>query len=379
MKIIHTADWHLGKLIHGLYMTEDQKIVLHQLVDLVEEEQPDAVIVAGDLYDRSVPPTAAVDLLDEIFYKINVELQTPIVAISGNHDSAERLHFGSSWYKKNHLYLQGKLNPSFEPIRIKGVNFYTIPYAEPGLVRQLLQDESISTHHDAMKAISGRIEEKMNRNEPNVLIGHHFVLGGKETDSERVLSVGGSSCVGQEVFAPFTYTALGHLHSPDAIKHPSIKYSGSLLKYSFSEASQRKSVSIVTIEKGSISIEERELKPLKDMRVIEGFLEELLEPSFYQSQQVEDYLKISLLDEGAIIDPINQLRKVYPNVLHLERRIDRLDIKRNNEVGTLKNKKKTELDLFEEFYSSMTSSEFTTEKREYIQHIMNQVKLGAEE
>lgn len=239
MKFIHTADWHLGKLVHGLYMTEDQRIVLNQFVKLVEEEKPDAVVIAGDLYDRSVPPIDAVELLDEILFKINVELNTPIIAIAGNHDSAERLSFGSSWYRNSHFYLTGKLQKAFQPIHLKGVNFYLVPYAEPGMVRHLLDDDTIHSHQDAMKAMIGTIEKSLNVNEPNVFVGHAFVLGGSTSESERTLSVGGSGCVGQELFSPFSYTALGHLHSPDAIKHDKIFYSGSLLKYSFSEAKQK--------------------------------------------------------------------------------------------------------------------------------------------
>ena len=168
MKFIHTADWHLGKIVHGIYMTENQRDMLQQFLQIVEEEQPDAIIIAGDLYDRSVPPTEAVNLLDEILFTINIKMKIPVIAISGNHDSAERLAFGSSWYKHSQLYISGKLEEEIEPIRLHGVNFYCVPYAEPGIVRQLHNDESIHSHQEAMKSIINRIESKMNRNEPNV-------------------------------------------------------------------------------------------------------------------------------------------------------------------------------------------------------------------
>nr|WP_263327597.1 exonuclease SbcCD subunit D [Neobacillus sp. Marseille-Q6967] len=374
MKFIHTADWHLGKLVHGVYMTENQREVLNQFVDMVEEEKPDAVVIAGDLYDRSVPPTDAVELLDEILFKINVELKTPIVAIAGNHDSAERLSFGSSWYKNSQFYLTGKLTNSFKPVQVNGVNFYLIPYAEPGIVRQLLEDDSIHSHHDAMKAMVGKIEETLNPNEPNVLVGHAFVLGGQTSDSERVLSVGGSGCVGAEVFEPFSYTALGHLHSPDAIKHDKVKYSGSLLKYSFSEAKQNKSISIIEIDdKGNYSQRYRSLSPKHDMRELEGHLEELLDPQFYEKERLHDYLKVTLLDEGALMDPINKLRQVYPNVLHLERKIDITDMKKKQSFNITKSEKKSELDLFEQFYSEMTTAEFTEEKKEAMTDVIEKV------
>jgi DNA repair protein SbcD/Mre11 len=378
MKFIHTADWHLGKLVHGVYMTQNQREVLQQFIEVVAEEKPDAVVIAGDLYDRSVPPTDAVELLDEILYKINVELKTPVVAIAGNHDSAERLSFGSSWYKHSQFYLTGKLSNQFEPVRVNGVNFYMVPYAEPGVVRQLLGDNSIHSHQEAMKALIGKMEESLNPNEPNVLVGHAFVLGGQTSDSERVLSVGGSGCVGAELFEPFSYTALGHLHSPDAIKHDKVKYSGSLLKYSFSEAKQRKSISIIEMDdKGNFSHRYRSLTPTYDMRELEGHLEELLDPQFYEKERTHDYLKITLLDEGALIDPINKLRQVYPNVLHLERKLDMTDLKKKQSVQANRSEKKSEIELFEQFYTEMTSSEFSSLKKEAMVEIVEKVMKGA--
>ncbi|MEQ2526616.1 exonuclease SbcCD subunit D [Bacillaceae bacterium CLA-AA-H227] len=374
MKFIHTADWHLGKLVHGIYMTEDQREVLNQFVKLVEEEKPDAVVIAGDLYDRSVPPTDAVELLDEILYKINVELKTPIVAIAGNHDSAERLSFGSSWYRNSHFYLTGKLQNDFQPVRLNGVNFYLVPYAEPGMVRQLLKEETLHSHQEAMKAIIGKIEENLNPNEPNVFVGHAFVLGGNTSDSERTLSVGGSGCVSHDLFAPFSYTALGHLHSSDAIKHDKIFYSGSLLKYSFSEAKQRKSVSIVEMnEDGTFQVRYHSLTPKQDMRELEGHLEELLDPSFYEKEKVDDYLKITLHDEGALIDPINKLRQVYPNVLHLERKILLTDMEKKQSYSVKREEKKSEIDLFEQFYQEMTTAEFTVEKKGVMADVIEKV------
>lgn len=374
MKFIHTADWHLGKLVHGVYMTEDQRDVLNQFVQLVEQEKPDAVIIAGDLYDRSVPPTEAVDLLNDILFQINVNLKTPVIAIAGNHDSAERLSFGSSWYRKSQFYLIGKLSADFQPIHINGVNFYPVPFAEPGTVRQLLQDDSIHSHQDAMKAIIGKIETKINKAEPNVFVGHAFVLGGKETDSERTLSVGGSGSVSADLFAPFSYAALGHLHSPDAINDRIVHYSGSLLKYSFSEVNQTKSVAIVEMdEDGSFHVRYHSFTPKRDMRELEGTLTELLDPFFYEKQQVDDYLKVTLLDEGALIDPMNKLRQVYPNVLHLERKIDVVDMKKRQTIRVRNEEKISELKRFEQFYEQMTTANFDDEKRRLMTEVINKV------
>ncbi|MBM7691765.1 exonuclease SbcD [Peribacillus deserti] len=375
MKFIHTADWHLGKIVHGIHMTEEQREMLVQFVQLVEEEQPDAVIIAGDLYDRSVPPTEAVELLDEILFKINVDMKIPVVAIAGNHDSAERLSFGTSWYKQSRLFIQGKLSADLTPVQIGGVNFYSIPYAEPGTVRYLFNDSSIHSHQDAMKALIGKIEEKLNPNEPNVLVGHAFVLGGKTSDSERSLSVGGSGCVSADLFDCFNYTAMGHLHSPDAIKHPKVFYSGSLMKYSFSEAKQKKAVSIIEMkDDGSFDLQCRSLKPRNDMREIAGHLEELLDPSFYQSQRIQDYMKVTLLDEGTIIDPMGKLRQVYPNILHLERKWDITDMKRKQSYSAQRDDKKSELDLFQTFYSNMTERSFNDSKMAVMTAVIEKTK-----
>ncbi|MGE7778997.1 exonuclease SbcCD subunit D [Peribacillus sp. NPDC097264] len=375
MKFIHTADWHLGKIVHGVHMTDDQRHALLQFIEIIEEEKPDAVVIAGDLYDRSVPPTEAVELLDEILYTINVKMKIPIVAISGNHDSAERLSFGSSWYRHSQLYIHGKLTKTCEPVHIKGVNFYCVPYAEPGTVRHVFEDESIHSHQEAMRRITGAIEEKLNPNEPNVLVGHAFVLGGKTSDSERVLSVGGSGCVTADLFDAFDYTALGHLHSPDAIRHQKVYYSGSLLKYSFSEAKQNKSLSIVEMrEDGNFEIRYRSLTPKYDMREISGTMKELLDVTFYQNQKVDDYLKITLNDEGSLIDPINRLRQVYPNVLHLERKWDLTDLRRKKSYSSVKDERKSEIDLFETFYQEMTDREFDSQKQELMVSVIEAVK-----
>lgn len=356
-------------------MTEDQSHMLQQFIKVVEEEQPDAVVIAGDLYDRSVPPTAAVDLLHDVLYTITTELKIPVLAISGNHDSAERIHFGNQLFRKSDLYIEGKPTKDPKPIQINGVNFYLVPFAEPGTIRYLLEDDTIASHEDAMKRIVAVIEKKLNPNEANVLVGHAFVLGGRQSDSERSLSVGGSEVISADVFSPFQYTALGHLHSPNAITHPTVFYSGSLMKYSFSEATQNKSISIVTIDdKKAVSVQYKNLLPKKDMRILEGHLEKLLDISFYQSHKVDDYLKISLLDEGALIDPIGKLRAIYPNVLHLERKIEQQDAKKNRTFHIDTTNQKSTLDLFTDFYQEMTTSSFTVEKKQLMTKVIEDLE-----
>lgn len=379
MKFIHTADWHLGKIVHGIHMTDNQRYILEQFLQVVEEEMPDAVIIAGDLYDRSVPPTEAVELLDDILFTINIRLKIPIIAISGNHDSAERLSFGTSWYKHSNLYIQGKLNEEIEPVRLNGVNFYCVPFADPGVIKQLHNDETINSHQSAMASIMGKIEKSMNVNEPNVLVGHAFVTGGQTSDSERILSVGGSGSVSSELFLPFSYTALGHLHSPDAINHPTIFYSGSLLKYSFSEAKQNKSINIVDMnEDGTFTLRKRSLQPKQDMREISGYFDEIMDSAFYQNQNKDDFLKVTLLDEGTILDPIQKLRQVYPNILHLERKWDISDMKNKQSFKVMNGENKSELQLFEIFYKQMTDREFDYVKQEIMGKVIANVKREGE-
>lgn len=367
MKFIHTADWHLGKLVHGLSMVEDQRFMLQQLIRLIEQERPDALVIAGDLYDRSVPPASAVNLLNETLFKINVEMNVPIVAISGNHDSADRLAFGSTWFRQSRFYLAGKMEKTmFCPI-IEGVHFHCLPYAEPGVVRHLFDDSSIHTHHDAMKAITGRLSENLDTDAVHVAVGHAFVTGGETSDSERILSVGGSGNVGAELFAPFHYTALGHLHNPAAIHHPTVQYAGSLLKYSFSEAAHTKSVSIVEIDaQKQVTVTKKELNPVRDMKVITGFFDELME-----ADASEDYIKVLLRDEGALIDPMAKMKHKFPNILHLERKTAAPAVFHSTASTT---KKQNELDLFGEFYHAMTGFAFTEEKKAYMTAVIEKVK-----
>lgn len=315
MKWIHTADWHLGKIVHGRHMTEDQRnILFHSFLQIVDEEKPDAVIIAGDLYDRAVPPVEAVDLLDEMWRELVLKREIPVVAIAGNHDSAERLDYSSKLLKQVGLHIIGKLNPEAGPLEVAGIPFYPIPFLEPARVRHILGNETIRTHHDALEAVIeayGTIEKNA------VSVGHSFVAGGLETDSERQLSVGTAGQVAKGLYDPFSYTALGHLHNRDAIRSERIAYSGSLMKYSFSEVNHEKSVDILEWD-GHWKRRRRTLTPERDMRQIKGTLDELLAPSFYQQQQTDDYLKIVLTDDKALFDPMAKLRTVYPNILHLE-------------------------------------------------------------
>jgi len=326
MKFIHTADWHLGKLVQGVYMTEDQRFVLQQLIETVEQEKPDAVIIAGDLYDRAIPPTEAVDLLDELFEKIVIELNTPLLAISGNHDSPDRLDFATAIMEARGLHLVGQLKPAHKPVVLRDdhgeVHFHLVPYADPAQVRFAFEDDSIRSHDDAMNAIVRRIEASMEPQARNVFVGHAFVTPGARPEentsqSERPLSIGGAEYVNAEYFKVFDYTALGHLHQAHHVSDETIRYAGSPLKYSISEESHRKGFFIVELDgNGNVTVDKRELKPRRDMRRVVAPIEEIERHAI-----CEDYVFVTLLNDNPVLFPMEKVRSVYPNALHVERKV----------------------------------------------------------
>ncbi|RCW43359.1 exonuclease SbcCD subunit D [Paenibacillus prosopidis] len=325
MKLFHTADWHLGKLVQGVYMTEDQRYVLQQLLQAIELERPDAVIIAGDLYDRAVPPTEAVELLDELLERIVIDLNTPVLAISGNHDSPDRINFGTKMMEGRGLYLAGQLKADFRPVVLRDahgeVHFHLVPYADPAQVRHQFGDESIRTHDDAMRAITAKLDAVMDKAARHVFIGHAFVTATGEpehntSDSERPLSVGGAEHVSAAYFERFHYTALGHLHQAHFVRNNTVRYAGSPLKYSISEENHVKGYFVVELdEAGAVQVEKRELTPLRNMRRVAASIEEL------ETHPVnDDYVFVTLLNENPVLFPMEKVRAVYPNALHVERR-----------------------------------------------------------
>ncbi len=273
MRILHTADWHLGLSLHGVSLVNDQRHVLEQILGIAEEEQPDVVIIAGDVFDRSSPPPDAVALLDWAIGRLVLDLGRKVILISGNHDSGERIGCFSDLLRQRGLYLFGVPRiplPSVTVTDVFGsVRLFVLPYLEPHVARYLMGDESIRTQQQAYEALLRTIPQGPDAR--TVLIGHAFVAGGQSTGSERQLSVGGSEAVSADIFAPFTYVALGHLHRPQHVLNGKVRYPGSLLAYSFDEAGQEKSVEIVDISKdGSCDIRRIPLVPLRAMRRLRG-------------------------------------------------------------------------------------------------------------
>lgn len=387
MKIIHTGDWHIGKIVNEFSMIEDQKIVLKQLINIIKEEKPNALIIAGDLYDRSIPPVEAVELLDKVFSKILLELKVPILAIAGNHDSAERLSFGSKILTEKGLHIAGSFDKKNKKVKKavlksnnENFNFYLLPYCDPKEVKHVFEEDKVSTHDDAMRVLVDTIKKDLNKDEKNILITHaytNFVNGDinlEFSESERPLSIGGTDLVNADYFSEFTYTALGHLHKPQKVRDNRIRYSGSLLKYSFSEVNHKKGVTIVNINvNGEVNIDFREFKPRRDMRIIKGPLEKLISPDVYIGTNVEDYVYALLIDEGELIDPISKLRAVYPNIMGLSKtdEIKREDSKTSAGQGY---KNKTKLQLFKEFYNSMIGKELEGESLKIITNVIEKIE-----
>ena len=387
MKIIHTGDWHIGKIVNEFSMIEDQKIVLKQLINIIEEEKPNALIIAGDLYDRSIPPVEAVELLDEVFSKILLELKVPILAIAGNHDSPERVGFGSRIFTENGLHIAGNFDKEKKKIKKvvlksdnENFNFYLLPYCDPKEIKHVFKDDKISNNDDAIRVLIDNIKTDLSKDEKNILITHayaNFIKNSEElelSESERPLSIGGTDLVNAEYFSEFTYTALGHLHKPQKVRDNKIRYSGSLLKYSFSEVNHKKGATIVNIDKnGEIDIDFREFKPKRDMRIIKGPLEQLISPEVYKDTNTEDYIYAILTDKGELVDPIAKLRAVYPNVMGLSREeeVKREDSKTSAGQGY---KNKTKLQLFKEFYNSMTGKELEKESLKIITNVIEKIE-----
>lgn len=322
MKFIHTADWHLGRQFHNVSLIEDQRHLLEQLVTLAEESGAEAFVIAGDVFDRAVPNPDAVALLDDFLAEMVLRLELPVIMIAGNHDSPGRLGFGSRLFRKAGVFVYGQVDARPQPLVIDDawgpVNFFGLPYAEPAVVRDRTGESEVHNHDRALARLAVAARAQIPAGERSVCIAHCFAAGATESDSERPLSVGGSGAVSPKCFDGFSYTALGHLHRPQKVGER-IRYSGSLMKYSFSEISHTKSATIVCIDdRGEVEVTEHSLQPRRDLRMVEGELADLIKGPA-PGESTDDFLLVRLTDRKALLDPMGRLREVYPNVLHIER------------------------------------------------------------
>jgi len=322
MRFLHTADWHLGRQFHNVSLIEDQRYVLAQLVAVARDAEVDAVVIAGDVFDRAVPGSEAVALLDECLSELVLGFGIPVIMIAGNHDSGQRLGFAAGMLAQAGLHVFGRYDgpPGSVALvdRFGPVNFIGMPYAEPALVREASGVAELQTHAQAMAWLTEAARAALPAGRRSVCVAHCFVAGGAESESERPLSVGGAAAVPGDCFAGFSYAALGHLHRPQGIGKR-IRYSGSLLKYSFSEIPHRKSVNLVELDAAGVpTVEQVPLEPRRDLRLLEGELAALLEGAA-AGECVEDFLLVRLTDRRELLDPMGRLREIYPNVLHIER------------------------------------------------------------
>ena len=369
MRFIHTADWHLGKSLKGRSLLDDQEHILGEFMKLVEDSKPQAVVIAGDIYDRGVPPTEAVELFDEILTKLLLEKKVPVLYISGNHDSAKRIHFGSKLFVSAGLYVRGELTEDFSPVILEDeagpVYFSLIPYLEPSKAADVLGMEGRLSFEEAHEAVLQQARGQIPKGKRSVAVAHAFLAGGITSESERPLSVGGSDNVPPALFKEFSYTALGHLHGPQRAGAENIRYSGSLLKYSFDEASQKKGVTLVELDgRGEARTEHMPLTPLRDVRIIEGMMDDvLLDRKKYPKSQ--DYVMIRLMDTSPVLNPIDRLGEVYPNILAIERK----GLSVQAELGRVEGHREnpSEAALFMDFYKAMTNEDMNEDEKRLLE------------
>lgn len=377
VKFFHTADWHLGKLVQGVYMTEDQAFILEQFIAEIEKEKPDAVVIAGDLYDRAVPPTEAIQLLNDVLDRIILDLNIPVLAIAGNHDSPSRLNFASKILMENGLHIVGQLEKDFQPVVLEDsygeVHFHLVPFCEPSVVRNVFADDSIKTYDDAMKKIVEEISHHMDQSARHVFVGHAFVTPYGEpeentSDSERPLAIGGAEHVSAQHFTNFHYTALGHLHRAHTVFQENIRYAGSPLKYSISEEHHEKGFYIVNIdEKGEVKVEKRILTPKRDMYTVRGTMEKIL-----QMDKCEDYVFVELLDEMPVLSPMEKIRSVFPNAMHVKRQISQVTNPFTDQ-GAKKRADLNDVELFKAFYKEVKGTEASDETEKIFKEVLDEL------
>ncbi len=379
MRFIHTSDWHIGRQLHNQSLLEDQAYVLDQIVTLAQEHAVDAVIIAGDIYDRSIPPASAVALLDEVLNRLITELGVQVLMIAGNHDGHERLGFAAKQMAASGLHIIGPLEADLTPIRLASPSgdayFYPLPYAEPAIVRQIFEADakglSVSSHEEAMALLLEQVHSHDSQGLPKVVISHCFLDGGSESESERPLSIGGADKISPRLFSEFDYVALGHLHGPQYKGCEHVRYSGSILKYSFSEQHQHKSVTLVDVAAQTpAQIQLLPLTALRDVRIIEGELAHLLDLGKTDAKR-EDYLMVRLLDKHAILDAMGKLRSVYPNVLHLER----TGLMAGEQAVALNRDhiKKGEMAMFRDFFSQVSGEALSDAQQAVMDEILTKL------
>lgn len=376
MKLIHLSDLHIGKRVNEVSMIAEQEYILDQILQIIDAEQPTAVLISGDVYDKSVPSAEAVTLFDEFLFRLS-EKKMQVLIISGNHDSAERLAFGGRLMEGRGIHLSPAYDGRIEPITMEdeygAVHFWLLPFIKPIHVRRAFPEETIETYTDACRVAISHMN--VEENQRNVLLTHQFVTGSVTCESEE-LSVGGSDNVDAAVFAPFDYVALGHIHGPQNVGSERIRYCGTPLKYSFSEAKHTKSVTVVELgRKGEFAMHTVPLVPEHDLREIRGTYEEVTARSFYENTPVEDYLHITLTDEEDVPEAVARLRVIYPNLMKLSYDNTRT---RSHAVidGAVDVASKSPLQLFGELYELQNNQPMSDIQQAFMQELIEDIWEG---
>lgn len=379
MKILHTSDWHIGKKVNEISMFENQKYVFEQIYEIIKNEKVDVVVMAGDVYDKSIVDTESIKFLEEILNKIVVECGAKIILISGNHDSAIRISFLNTFLENSGIFICGKFDGKINKIILNDefgeINFYPLSYFNEDEIKHIFNSEEIKNFDDAFKKIIQTTE--VDYSQRNVFIGHGYFANKNmeeiiESDSERRLSIGGQEVIDVGIIENFDYVALGHLHANQKIIHDHIRYSGSIVKYSFSEMKHKKSVCIVELfEKGNVSIKKIDLKCKYDMKQIEGFIDVLLSKEFYENLNVLDYYRVILHDSIGLSDPVSRLRKVYKNVMEVKFKDNEMINNNESNFQSEDISSKNSFELFEEFYKHVSGKSVSDEQKEILKDVID--------
>lgn len=375
MRLLHLADLHLGKRVNEFSMLKDQEYILEQVLTLACTEQVDGVIVAGDVYDKTVPSVEAVSLLDDFLTRL-AGYHIPVYLIGGNHDSLQRLSFGAQLIEKSDIYVAGEYQGEVKKVSVKDVygplDIYLLPFIKPAQVRAVWKEEAqgIETYQEAVSFVLQKT--KINKEHRNILVAHQFVAGASVCDSEE-RTVGGIDQIAVSCFDGFDYVALGHLHGPQQVGRKTVRYAGTLLKYSFSEIQHHKSVTIVELgKKGEVEIQTFPLRPLHEMRQIRGTYEELTRRSNYENTDTADYMRIILTDEEDIFDAVGKLRAIYSNLMRLEYDNTRTGDCQAVQEATIE-EEKGPAKLAEELFMLQNNRPMSEEQKNYMESLAGQV------
>lgn len=374
MKLIHLSDLHLGKRVNGFSMIEDQDYILRRVLEIIADEAPDAVLIAGDVYDKAVPSAEAVTLFDDFLFNLS-RMNLQVCVISGNHDSPERVAFGARLMDASGIHLSPVYDGNVQPLTLNDghgiLNVYMLPFVKPAHVRRWFPDEAIESYTDAIRVAIAHMN--VNTALRNILVTHQFVTGAERCDSED-LSVGGADNVDASVFTPFDYVALGHLHGPQHVGEARIRYCGTPLKYSFSEMSHHKSVTVAELgAKGALTIREIPLTPMRDLREIRGTYDELTFRANYQNTATDDYLHVVLTDEDDVPDAMAKLRVIYPNLMKLD--YDNTRTRADSSIAeAAEAERKSEIELFDELYNAQNGQPMSEVQRRFAETLFEKIR-----